>query len=179
MFELDVLKSVTQNLNTLGIPYMLTGSVAANYYTSPRMTRDFDIVIELESSDIHSFIKTLSDDFFLDDFSIQDALAQKSMFNIIHKKNIIKIDFIIRKSSIYRQTEFKRRKEVHFQDFSFWIVSIEDLILSKLDWAKDSFSEMQIKDIKNLLQNKTIDHSYLNEWIVSLKLENIWSRACQ
>lgn len=178
MFELDVFKSITQKLNHLGIPYMLTGSVAANYYTSPRMTRDFDIVIELESSDIHPFMRVISEDFFVDDFSVHDALAQKSMFNIIHKKNIIKIDFIIRKSSTYRQIEFKRRREINFQGFSFWIVSLEDLILSKLDWAKESLSEIQLKDIKNLIQNKTIDHHYLNEWIVNLKLENIWHKIC-
>ena len=36
-------------------------------------------------------------------------------------------------------------------DFETWIVSREDLILSKLYWASDSKSELQLRDVKNLL----------------------------
>jgi hypothetical protein len=40
--ELDVLKEVCSKLEKNAIPYMLTGSFAANYYAVPRMTRDID-----------------------------------------------------------------------------------------------------------------------------------------
>ena len=43
--ELDVLKLVTARLEAAGIPYMVTGSMVANFYTTPRMTRDIDLVI--------------------------------------------------------------------------------------------------------------------------------------
>lgn len=43
-----------------------------------------------------------------------------------------------RKRSDYRLAEFNRRQRIRIQDFSTWIVSKEDLILSKLCWAKDS-----------------------------------------
>ena len=46
--ELAVLKSVTGRLEAAGIPYMMTGSFAANYYAVPRMTRDIDLVVELD-----------------------------------------------------------------------------------------------------------------------------------
>ena len=45
--ELQVLKEVARRLDDAGIPYMVTGSIAANFYTVPRMTRDIDIVVEL------------------------------------------------------------------------------------------------------------------------------------
>ena len=44
--ELYVLKIVVGRLEAAGIPYMVTGSIAANFYTVPRMTRDIDIVGE-------------------------------------------------------------------------------------------------------------------------------------
>ena len=31
---------------------MFTGSIAANFYATPRMTRDVDIVIELQKTDV-------------------------------------------------------------------------------------------------------------------------------
>ena len=41
--ELEVLKTVTSRLEGAGISYMLTGSMAANFYTVPRLTRDIDM----------------------------------------------------------------------------------------------------------------------------------------
>jgi hypothetical protein len=47
-----------------------------------------------------------------------------------------------------------------------WIVSAEDLIISKLYWAKDSLSEIQLRDIKNLLSSiPDLDSPYILEWI--------------
>jgi hypothetical protein len=42
--ELDVLKTVTQRLDSAGILYMVTGSMAVNYYAVPRMRRHVDVV---------------------------------------------------------------------------------------------------------------------------------------
>ena len=47
--ESEVLKEVCRRLEAADISYMLTGSVAANFYAVPRMTRDIDIVIEVKS----------------------------------------------------------------------------------------------------------------------------------
>ena len=40
--ELEVLKILADRLEEAGIGYMVSGSIAANYYTIPRMTRDID-----------------------------------------------------------------------------------------------------------------------------------------
>ena len=47
--ELEVLRIVTERLEAAQVPYMVTGSFAANYYAVPRMTRDIDIVVELSA----------------------------------------------------------------------------------------------------------------------------------
>lgn len=43
--QLSILKLVTVRLDTAGIPYMITGSIAAGHYAQPRMTRDLDLVV--------------------------------------------------------------------------------------------------------------------------------------
>lgn len=45
--ELDILRIVSERLDSARIPYMLTGSYALAYYTTPRMTRDLDLVVSL------------------------------------------------------------------------------------------------------------------------------------
>jgi hypothetical protein len=58
------------------------------------------------------------------------------MFNLIHDEYVIKIDFVVRKDTPYRRQEFSRRKKVAVDNQDLYVVSPEDLILSKLDWAK-------------------------------------------
>ena len=73
----------------------------------------------------------------------------------------IKIDFVVRKDTPYRRREFSRRKKVAVDDQDLYVVSPEDLILSKLDWAKDSRSEVQLNDVRNLLKSvKGLNQSY-------------------
>jgi len=149
--ELDVLRDVSRRFTSGGIAFMLTGSMAMNYYAQPRMTRDIDLVVNLASEQIDLLISTFETEYYVDRQAIRRAIAERSMFNLIHNDTIIKLDCIVLKSEQYRQEEFARRKLVSLGDFETWIVSREDLILSKLYWARDSRSELQLRDVKNLL----------------------------
>jgi len=133
---------------------MLTGSMAMNYYAQPRMTRDIDLVIKLASDQTDRLISMFETEYYVDRSAVARAIAQRSMFNLIHNETIIKLDCIVLKSDEYRQQEFARRRLISLGDFETWIVSREDLILSKLFWARASKSELQLRDVKNLL---TID----------------------
>ena len=55
--ELEVLRTVAARLDQAGIAYMLTGSMALNYYAVPRMTRDIDLVVELEPGDAERLVR--------------------------------------------------------------------------------------------------------------------------
>ena len=46
MNEIDIVRDISQRFEQVGIPYMLTGSMAMNYYAQPRMTRDIDMVVQ-------------------------------------------------------------------------------------------------------------------------------------
>ena len=54
-----------------------------------------------------------------------------------------------------------------------WIVSKEDLVLSKLFWAKDSHSEQQLNDVKNLLATGG-DRDYIERWTAELGVASLW-----
>lgn len=176
--ELQVLKQVCQDLEKAKIPYMITGSTAANFYAVPRMTRDIDIVIEIRKGDVDRFLNTFKDKFYIDRDSILEAIEKESMFNILHNESVVKIDFVVRKNSPYRLIEFERRRRVPFEGVTISVVAPEDLILSKLFWAKDSLSEMQLGDVKNLLRTlKDLDTIYLEKWIRSLDLGQVYSKV--
>jgi hypothetical protein len=64
--KLEVLAVVTERLDSARIAYMVTGSMAVNYYAVPRMTRDIDIVIELSSADVDRLMGSFDDEFYLE-----------------------------------------------------------------------------------------------------------------
>jgi hypothetical protein len=142
--ELEVLKAVAARFQDAGIPYMVTGSFAANFYATPRMTRDIDLVVELSEQDVDRVIELFQQEYYLDGEMILRAVQHESMFNMIHCGLVVKVDCIVRKDTEYRREEFAHRRAVSIEGQTVFMVAPEDLILSKLDWAKESRSQMQI-----------------------------------
>ena len=109
---LAFLYRITTRLDSAGIPYMVTGSMAFALYATPRMTRDIDLVIELSAESADRLVALFEDDFYLDAESVRQAILRTGMFNIIHNETIIKADFIIRKDEEYRRIEFSRWRSI-------------------------------------------------------------------
>lgn len=173
--ELEILKAVTGRLAAADIPYMITGSMAANYYATPRMTRDIDLVVELSEADVSRVVTLFQDEFYIDREMVQQAIKNQSMFNMIHNALVVKVDCVVRKDSDYRREEFGRRRAVTIAGQQVTIVAPEDLILSKLEWAKESRSQTQLDDVRNLLRSvQGLDREYLTCWADRLGLAALY-----
>lgn len=168
---LPILKKISEKLDAAQIPYMISGSLAVNAYTTPRMTRDIDIVIALKEEDITTFLKVFETGFYLNDSEIKQEVRRKGMFNLIDLESMTTIDFIVKKDTVYRNHEFERRQKSDVYGFDIWIVAPEDLILSKLEWIQVYESDRQILDITNLLEINNLDRNYLQYWIKTLQLK--------
>jgi len=176
--ELEILKIVVERLEQTGIPYFISGSLAANYYTVPRMTRDIDIVLELKPAHLKLFIENFQNDFYVEGESIKEEVGRRGMFNLIHKEYAFKVDFIIRKETEFQDSCFKRCREVRLEDYTARMISREDLVIAKLLWAKDSLSELQLRDVKNLLLTAgNLDKAYLEQWVSRLSLKNVYEKV--
>ncbi len=172
MNEIDIVRDISRRFEQAGIPYMLTGSMAMNYYAQPRMTRDIDVVLAIGPKDVDRIGVLFRPDYYVSEESVRESLAHESIFNLIHHESVIKVDCIIRKGTEYGRVEFERRRKISILDFTTFIVSKEDLIISKLFWAKDSHSEVQLGDVRNLL-SAGYDNDYLRHWTRELGLDSL------
>lgn len=152
------------------IPYMLSGSLAMSVYVVPRSTRDFDFIIHLEPKNIFNFVENFKEGYYCDKDSVIDAVNRRSIFNIIDNESGYKADFMILKDEDFRITEFNRRMKIDFFDKKIYIVSAEDLLLSKIIWIQELQSHIQMDDISNLSAIDSLDWNYLNIWIKKLNL---------
>lgn len=171
------LRLIAARLDGAGMSYMITGSMAMAIYSQPRMTRDIDLVVELNPADGDRLVELFKEDCYVDSKAVRDAINRASMFNVIHKEWTAKADFIVRKNEEYRKVEFARRRKVSIEQVDVSVVSVEDLILSKLVWRKESRSELQLTDVRRLIaSNPGLDWGYLKEWAIELGVEEGISR---
>jgi len=172
--ELAVLDLVTSRLDAAGIPYMLSGSMAMNHYAEPRMTRDIDIVVAVEETDAPRIGALLEADFICEPAAVSDAIRRRGMWNAIHREWIVKVDFVVRKDTPFHREEFARRQRIRLNGRELSIVTAEDLVLSKLLWGKDSRSELQLGDVRNLLRSvEGLDWDHLERWAAALSVASL------
>lgn len=149
---------------------MLSGSVALGAYTLPRATRDFDFIVNMKEEGSRAFNEYFKVGYYCDEDSIKEAIRQKGMFNIIDHASGFRAGFVVLKENVFRRNEFERRIKITLFNMEVYIVSAEDLLLSKLIWIQDFQSNLQIEDIKSLIQYKNIDMQYVIYWIEKLRL---------
>ena len=168
---LSFFQKITDVLDQYQIPYMLSGSIALGIYTVPRMTRDIDFVIHLEAKNLDLFVDSFKEGFYCDRDGIKDAMVGPvKMFNIIDHESGYKADFVVLKDDPFRLEEFRRRLRVDYFEKTIYVVSPEDLLISKLIWIQDFQSAVQIEDIKSLVVLDTLDWEYISKWVKLLKL---------
>lgn len=154
---------------------MLSGSIALNVYSVPRYTRDIDIVIELGSTNFSDFTEIFANRAcYFHRESAEEAVIRQGMFNVIDWKSGMKIDFIIRKNDAFQRTEFERRqRKTVLLGVDCWVISPEDLVLAKLLWIQQLYSQQQTDDIKNILHDcPALDRLYIVDWIRKLRLND-------
>lgn len=108
-----------------------------------------------------------------------DAYQRSSLFSVIDFASGWKIDFILRKPRELSQVDFERRAPAHVFNSVVYVASPEDVMISKLEWAKLADSERQIEDVTGIFrtQGKDLDMAYVDRWVKTLGLENQWTIA--
>jgi hypothetical protein len=174
--QIDIVRDLSARLDAADIGYMLTGSMAMNCYALPCLPRNLDFVVALRPADAELMVHLFSPDFEISREAADSAIAQQSFFNLIHRKSRIKVNCIICQQIKYRLTEFSRRQRINFENFKTWIVSKEDLIISKLYWARKSRSQRHLRDVKNLAATDC-DTIYVERWTQALGIFKLWEEC--
>ena len=174
------LRKVVEILDEAGVPYMLTGSLAAAYYAVPRATQDLDVVIEAEEPGLDQIVRGLSEaGCYVDREAALEAHRTHGQFNAIDPTSGWKADLIVRKDRVYSRVEFGRRQRVTILDVEVEIASLEDVLIAKLEWSRLGDSALQRRDVLQLLERTwaQIDRAYVEKWVTELGLQSEWADA--
>ena len=175
----DLLKKMVDVFEMLGIPYIVTGSVASMAYGEPRLTNDIDIVAGIEMQQISVFVAAFpADEYYISEDMIKGAIERQGQFNIIHPASGLKVDVIIRQSTAFDDSRFGRSQHIQPTDsYHANFAAPEDIIIKKLEYYREGGADKHLRDIAGILKisGESVDRNYISEWAQRLGLMEIWN----
>jgi len=175
-----VFEKLRAALDAVGIPYFVTGSFASSAHGVPRSTNDIDIVIAPSRQQLEQLLQQFPESEFATDIDdARDALLRESLFNVVDYATSWKVDFIIKKATPFDASRFARRAVVEIAGVLLYTASAEDILVTKLWWAKLGESERQIDDAAGIIrvQGDRLDLEYVARWVAVLELDRQWAAA--
>lgn len=148
---------------------MITGGAARNLYATTRVTYDVDVVVDFSNINKVKFKEVFKDYYISNDANLDSILKPKN-FNATSLKGLFNVDFFTKKNTKYAEISFLRRVRIQDENLDAYFASIEDLILTKLIWNKTTPSELQIKDINELVLHPH-NKDYVKFWCKQFKID--------
>jgi predicted nucleotidyltransferase len=165
MFE-NLISRIAAELNRAGIPYMIIGGQAVLLHGLPRMTKDIDITLGVDTQDLDKVVKAVAAiglDIIPDHF---EAFVEKTfVLPAQDKKSGIRVDFIF--SFIpYERQAIERAKPVLLKGELVMFASAEDLIIHKCFAGRPR----DLEDVRLIvIKNPDIDRAYVRQWLKALE----------
>ena len=159
---------------------MLTGSVASAFHGAGRATMDVDLVVDPQVAQLSDLLARItSSGAYVSVDAAFEALRHRTMFNVVDRESGWKADLIVRKNRPFSETEFARRTSVDYFGVRLEIASVEDIMISKLEWAALGGSARQLEDVRALidLNRDKLDFEYVRKWVAALGVSAQWSIA--
>ena len=158
-----LIKKTAQQLDRQKIPYMIIGGQAVLLYGRPRLTRDIDITLGVDTDkydSIEGICKTLKLRFLVD--NPHDFALDTKVLPTEEPDSKVRIDFIF-SFTPYEAQAIKNAKQVLIDDYPVSFASCEDIIIHKMV-AGRAIDEEDVKSI--LAKNEdAIDFEYVNKWL--------------
>jgi predicted nucleotidyltransferase len=172
-----LIRKVAEQLDKENIPYMIIGGQAVLIYGRPRLTRDIDITLGVDT-DKFSLIDKVCNQLKLrllvekpEDFAVKTKVLPAE-----EQESKIRVDFVFSFTQ-YEAQAIKNAKRVQVGDYPVNFASREDVIIHKMVAGRAVDEE----DVKSILAKKsqTIDLEYIRKWLSEFAQIQEYSRILE
>ena len=153
-------------LERLNVPYVITGSLASNFHGVPRSTRDVDLVVDLAGDVLDRLAKALPADLTLDPQAAFETVTGTTRHLVRLRGSVFVIELFVLSDDPYDRERFARRLRVGAFDRLVWVLSVEDVIVTKLRWAAGGGRTKDIEDLRHVIavSGESVDWEYVRGW---------------
>ncbi|MFP3870623.1 MAG: nucleotidyl transferase AbiEii/AbiGii toxin family protein [Syntrophobacteria bacterium] len=160
MFE-ELLRKLAEELDRRAIPYMIIGGQALLLYGEPRLTRDIDVTLGMDASQVHIVREMLDSLEFAPLVKDLEGFARKtSVVPAIDEPSGIRTDFILSFSE-YEQLAMQRATTVRMREYPVKFASKEDLVIHKIIAGRPR----DLEDVRSVLRKQSMDKEYIMKWL--------------
>lgn len=183
MPEPNLFLMFTQRLNTLGVAYMVSGSVAVIIYGEPRLTHDVDLIVVLEREHIARLPEVFPPAEFYcppaEVIAVEVAREQRGHFNIIHHETGFKADVYLSGRDPLHAWGLARARQLEVEGQVLSVAPPEYVIVRKLEYYREGGSEKHLRDIRSMLNTSSdaIQIAELEKHIVARGLQEAWRQV--
>ena len=156
----ELLIKLARELKSKGISYMVTGGQAVLYYGEPRLTKDIDLTVGVNTDEFERIRKIAAGlSFTILPEKAEEFVKETMVLPLEDTNSGIRIDITF-SFSAYETEAIQRAVPVVFDNQEVMFISLEDLIIHKLIAGRPR----DIEDIKTVMQkNPEYNHTYISK----------------
>ncbi len=158
-----LIKKTARQLDQQKIPYMIIGGQAVLLYGRPRLTRDIDITLGIDTDkyeSIEGVCKKLKLRILVE--NPKDFAQDTKVLPTEETVSNVRVDFIF-SFTPYEEQAIMNAKKVFIDDYPVRFASCEDIIIHKMV-AGRAIDEEDVKSILAKNEN-AVDLEYVNKWL--------------
>jgi hypothetical protein len=158
----NITRQVVAALNQAGIPHMLVGAFARNYYAEPRSTKDADLVLGMAVGSLRALMALLGPGFRLEEQMAFETNTGTLKNVIVHAESGFTVELFYLSEDAHDQERFKRRRATNYEDQPTFVLTAEDYIVTKLRWPRSK----DFDDARDVIamQGNDLDWDYIHRW---------------
>lgn len=158
----NIVRQVIAALNHVGIPHMLVGAFARNYYAEPRSTKDADLVLGVAVGSFRVLMDALGPGFRLDEQMAFETNTGTLKNVIVHAESGFSVELFYLSEDSHDQSRFKRRRATVYEGQPTFVLTAEDYIVTKLRWPRSK----DFDDARDVvaMQADELDWTYIHHW---------------
>ena len=161
MFE-EILSKIGAVLKKHNIPYMIIGGQAVLLYGEPRLTRDIDLTLGVNTEYVDELLKVIRE-LSLKPIpeNIKLFVQQTMVLPALEEITGIRVDFIF-SFTTYEIEAIKRARKITIMGQEVCFASPEDVIIHKIFAGRPR----DIEDVRSIiLKNSDMDIQYIRSWL--------------
>jgi hypothetical protein len=166
MTDEEIFCAVVDALEASNVPYMLVGSFTTNYYGVPRATHDLDIVIEFDVLDLSSLLARLGNTFQVEPQMSFETITATQRHVLRVANSSFTIELFARSDDEHDRVRFSNRRRAKLLGRDTFIPAVEDVIVTKLRWAKIGSRTKDVEDLTNVIavQGNQLNWEHVYHW---------------
>lgn len=175
----DLVASVFDALAALDIPFMVSGSLASNFYGVPRATQDADLVLDLADLPVDALALRLEGQFDVDRQAGFESVTGSLRLVMRARQLAFDVELFGLTDDAHDLARFARRQHVDVLGRSVAMPTVEDVVINKLRWFKLAGRRKDFEDARNVMavQESAIDWAYVHRWCDAFELGAVLEEA--